>query len=259
MTYKLSIMICNYNDSWCIENALNSIPKRNDIQIIIVDDCSTDNSDTVIRNYIQNNPVFNYKYIKNNKNIGLGLSRKVASEFIEGEYFTVLDCDDFYYTNELNNIIDNYLNKNHDIVYFNLERVESLPVAANSYNYRRYSGHNKIFKTQFVKNSNLQWHNLRRGSDLDFDRQWWYLKPNMVFTGIIAKKWNRPNERFSNLSMYGAKNLNELKDKTREFMKSDDNNVQIIKTILSNRVNDEFLKTYNPTFEEADYNYDVII
>ena len=59
--------------------------------------------------------------------------------------------------------------------------------------------------------------------------------------------------------MYGAKNMRELKIKTMEFMESNNNDAEVIKTILSNRINDEFLKTYNPTFEEVDYSYDVII
>lgn len=259
MNYKLSVIICNYNNDWCIERALNSIPKRNDIQVIIVDDGSTDNSDTIIRNYIQNNPIFSYKYIKNNANYGLGITRKIVQNFIEGEYFAILDCDDYFYTNEFNSILDNYLDKNYDIIFFNQKQTNNTIICLNENNYRNYSGHNKIIKTEFIINNNVQWHNLRKGSDLDFDRQWWYKEHNLFFVNILAKQWNRPNEQFSNLSLHGAKNNLEIFDKTREYMMSDNINVQIIKTIRNNRNNNEFLRTYNPTFEEVDYKYEVII
>ena len=93
-------------------------------------------------------------------------------------------------------------------------------------------------------------HRLEAGyyQDLDFDRQWWYKNPNMYFTKIIAKHWNRPNERHYNLSIR----------KITEHLNSE-NETQIVRTILKNKNNEEFIKNYNPTFEQVDYSYEVII
>lgn len=249
MSFKLSVMVCNYNMGWSIERALNSIPKRNDIQVVIVDDGSTDDSDTIIRNYIQNNSTFSYKYIKNNQNYGLGIARIIAQSFIEGEYFTVLDADDWFLTNEFNGILNNYLNNNYDIVYFDVTHNARIRVIKGlPQTYKQFTGHNKIFKTQFINDNNIQWHNIKSGSDLDFDRQWWYKNPNIYFTKIIAKHWNRPNERHYNLSIR----------KITEHLNSE-NETQIVRTILKNKNNEEFIKNYNPTFEQVDYSYEVII
>jgi glycosyltransferase involved in cell wall biosynthesis len=242
-------MICNYNQDWGIERALNSIPKRNDIQIVIVDDGSVDNSDKVIRDYIQNNPIFSYKYIKNETNYGLGIARIIAQSFINGEYFHILDADDWLLTDEFNSIINNYLNNNYDIIYFDTQIKARIPILRGSpNNCKNYTGHNKIFKTQYIIDNNIQWHNIKSGSDLDFDRQWWWRNPNIYFTNILAKFWNKPNDRNDNLST--RKIIKHLNSKNEE---------QIVRTILSNRNNNEFLKTYNPTFEEVDYKYEVII
>lgn len=260
MNYKLSIMICNYNNAWCIENALNSIPKRSDIQIVIVDDGSTDNSDEVIRNYIQNNTIFGYKYIKNDENIGLGLTRRVASQFIEGEYFHILDCDDWLIPEKFNEIIDNYLDKNYDIVYFAESNTSAIGVTrSNENNFKNYCGHNKIFKTQFIKDIGAQWNNVRTGSDVDFDRQWWYKNPTMYFTKIIAKHWNRPNERFTNLSMYGAKNKHEIMGKLAEHLRKQDETSKNIRIIIRYKNNQKFIEEFKPVYEDKQYTYKVII
>lgn len=258
MSFKLSIMICNYNQGWGLERALNSIPKRNDIQIVIVDDCSTDNSNTIINNYMQNNPIFNYKYIKNNANYGLGVSRNIAQTFIEGDYFTVLDSDDWFLTENLNIIIDNYTNQDYDFIYFSTEKNNKSIMTFNESTYKIYSGHNKLIRTQFIKDNNIQWHNLRRGSDLDFDRQWWYLNHKIIFTDFLVKHWNRPNEKFDNLSVCGAKNMIMMRIKINEFLEKDSHDAKIIKDILRNRLNKEFIKSYNPQFEEVEYNYEII-
>lgn len=260
MNYKLSVMLCNYNNAWCIERALNSIPKRNDIQIVIVDDCSTDNSDELIRKYIQDNPIFGYKYIKNNKNIGLGLSRKIAQSFIEGEYFTILDCDDWLITDKFNDVINNHLNNNYDLVYFYMTHgSHKAIILASQRTYRNFSGHNKIYRTAFINNSGAEWHNVRKGSDVDFDRQWWDKNPSMHFTDILAKHWNRPNEKFSNLSTHGAKNRKELLKKAAEESNSNDKDIQLRRTIIKNRNDDNFLKNFKPEYDEVEYTYEVIV
>lgn len=103
---KVSILIPLYNQETLIRKCLDSIPNRNDIEIIVVDDYSSDNSFNVVKD--------NYKGVrlyKNDRNIGVGLTRNRLLELSNGEYVFFLDSDDYLYTSDFNYLIDNVLDK----------------------------------------------------------------------------------------------------------------------------------------------------
>ena len=111
--YKLSIIIPTYNRQDKIINALNSIPARDDIEVIIIDDASTDNTISVIKNYNR----LHIKLISLTKNGGPGRARNFGLDAMQGEWFTFLDSDDCLVTNEFNKVIDNCLVDKYDIVW----------------------------------------------------------------------------------------------------------------------------------------------
>ena len=93
----VSIGIPNYNYAHYIENALNSIANQTykNIEIIIVDDCSTDHSLSVIENWMNNySGVMHIKLIKNNSNAGLTKVCNQVLQHAKGKYFQTLDADD---------------------------------------------------------------------------------------------------------------------------------------------------------------------
>lgn len=100
---KVSILIPVYNQEKLIERCLNSIPKREDIEIIVVDDCSTDGTVEAVKKFE------NIKLIKNDKNLGIGLTRNKLLDNATGDYVFFLDSDDYLYTEEFVNILDNKL------------------------------------------------------------------------------------------------------------------------------------------------------
>lgn len=91
----LSIIIPAYNTVNYIEKTLNVILNQSykNFEIIIVDDCSTDNLKTIIDNYSLTHS--NIKYIKNTMNKGVGISRNIGLNCAKGEYITFLDSDDW--------------------------------------------------------------------------------------------------------------------------------------------------------------------
>lgn len=100
---RVSILIPVYNQEKLIERCINSIPKRDDIEIIVVDDCSTDNTLKVLEKFD------NIKVIKNDKNLGIGLTRNKLLDNASGEYVFFLDSDDYLYTDAFNKVLDNRL------------------------------------------------------------------------------------------------------------------------------------------------------
>ena len=68
---KLSVIIPCYNEERTIETILNRVINNNysNKEIIVIDDCSTDNSKNIIQKYKNNNL---FKIILNDKNMGKG-------------------------------------------------------------------------------------------------------------------------------------------------------------------------------------------
>lgn len=77
----------------CIEGILGQT--YSNIEIIIIDDCSTDNTEEYIReNYVANEKVV---YVRNEKNLGPGETRQKGYNVSSGEFIVFADDDDFYF------------------------------------------------------------------------------------------------------------------------------------------------------------------
>ena len=61
--------------------------------MIIVDDCSNDNTDEVVKSYLKDKRI---KYIKNETNCGAAISRNKALKKANGEWIAFLDSDDLW-------------------------------------------------------------------------------------------------------------------------------------------------------------------
>ena len=121
---KLSIITPLYNSEDLIIRALDSIPKRKDIEIIIIDDASTDNSLNIVKKWKDDNFVIfnNILIIENEQNSGPGVSKGKAFKVAKGEYICGLDSDDYYLTESFNNLINMLDNFNkYDIIRYDNE------------------------------------------------------------------------------------------------------------------------------------------
>jgi len=106
MKVKVSIIITNYNYSKYIERCIGSCIaqkfNRLNFEIIIVDDCSFDDSHNKIKELKKKFNKFNIKYIRNKKNLGVSASSNVGILKSKGKYITRLDSDDYISENFLN-------------------------------------------------------------------------------------------------------------------------------------------------------------
>lgn len=91
----VSICVTSYNNAHYIIDTLNSIEKQTykEIELIIVDDCSIDNSVTVIDEWLKQTSL-NHKFIKNNKNIGVCKSVNILLNNCTGRYISAISSDD---------------------------------------------------------------------------------------------------------------------------------------------------------------------
>ena len=122
----ISLIIPVYNAEKYISDAIESVLQQplKDIEIILVDDGSTDNSQEICRKYEKE--YSNVRYIKQ-ENKGASVARNVGMNLAEGKYVMFLDADDRLVPDSLNTQMEQILKEDADIIacsnYFsNFER-----------------------------------------------------------------------------------------------------------------------------------------
>lgn len=95
----VSIKIASYNHARFIGRTVQSLLEQSysNFEIIIVDDCSSDNSVEVVRGF--NDP--RITLLVNDSNIGAAASSKKAQAYCRGKYFCSLDSDDYFHADKL--------------------------------------------------------------------------------------------------------------------------------------------------------------
>lgn len=108
---KLSIIVPIYNTSKYLRKCLDSVIEQTykNLEIILVNDCSTDNSQEIINEYCKKDERF--KCVNNPKNLGLFKARIAGAKEATGDYITFLDSDDYmtvdFYRTMMYNISEN--------------------------------------------------------------------------------------------------------------------------------------------------------
>ncbi len=112
---KISIIIPVFNEEKFIIETLKKIniqKKFHDIEIIVVDDCSTDNTNNLIK---ENHELFD-QLIINDKNLGKGGSLKVGFAKAQGEIILIQDADTEYDPNEYSKLLEPFEKYDADVV-----------------------------------------------------------------------------------------------------------------------------------------------
>jgi glycosyltransferase involved in cell wall biosynthesis len=119
---KLSIIIPAYNEAATIHFILDEIKNvslLNQIEkeIVIVNDCSTDATESAIQAYMQANPHLNISYYKHEVNKGKGAALHTGIAKASGEVLIIQDADLEYEPQEYNELLAPVLRGSADVVY----------------------------------------------------------------------------------------------------------------------------------------------
>lgn len=122
MDKKLSIIIPAYNEAKTIHLILNKIKTVDLIanirkEIIIINDCSTDSTETSIQSYIENNKDLDICYFKHEINKGKGAAIHTGIKEASGNYIIIQDADLEYDPNEYNSLLRPIIDGFADVVY----------------------------------------------------------------------------------------------------------------------------------------------
>lgn len=125
MEYVLSFIIPAYNASWCLEKAVNSMLCEaclKDIEILIINDGSTDTTAQLAERFVARYP--GTIRLINKENGGHGSAINVGARQARGNYFKVIDADDWIITENLPCFIEKLKNCRADVVLTPYHRVD---------------------------------------------------------------------------------------------------------------------------------------
>ncbi len=96
-----TVVIPMYNAARYIIETLQSVWQQSfsDYEVLIVDDCSTDDSAKIVETYIEDKE--NFLLHKNKANLGVAKTRNFAIKKARGKYIALLDADDIWHQNKL--------------------------------------------------------------------------------------------------------------------------------------------------------------
>lgn len=118
----VSIIMPSYNTELYIKKAILSVINQTykNWELIIVDDCSSDNTDLIVKE-IKDNRI---KYFKNCKNSGAAISRNKALKQANGKWIAFLDSDDRWKPQKLEKQLEFMIKNNYHFSYTNYEEID---------------------------------------------------------------------------------------------------------------------------------------
>lgn len=189
MSFKVSVLIPVYNQEGLITRALESIPKRKDIEVLVYDDGSTDKTLDKILEF-QKGTKLKTNILSCAHNKGVAFAMNWMYDNARGDFVVALGSDD-YFTEGFEKVVDE-LDDNYDIVYFDLETNDGTIFHLDEETKEGYCGSTKFINREFLGNTRCP--NKKAGEDYFFYQDLLKKHPVEKFTGIIAKHYNYPRE-----------------------------------------------------------------
>lgn len=185
---KISVIVPVYNVEKYLYQCLNSLinQKLKDIEIICIDDCSTDNSYKILKEFAQIDK--RIIILKQEKNLGQGAGRNYGIDIAKGEYIGFVDGDDYVDTNFYSTLYKTAKKYNVDIATTNILKHKKF--------YKKHNVHykknilksdiqdkielckdkkqhffyttNKLYKTDFIRKNNIKFSERQIYEDVKF-------------------------------------------------------------------------------------------
>ena len=196
MSIKLSVLIPVWNQEDLVIKALDHLPRRDDMEIIVRDDGSTDDTLANLMQYRVEHPKLNLTVTSNNINQGVARTKNRLLKAAKGEWIHIHDSDDWVYTDLYDEMVSEWLVRysDADIVCMDLEINcgERLPL--NDMTQIAYCAQiSRFIKRSFIKGMTFP-EEIRAGDDRYFADEMLTRDPKIVYSGIMAYHYNFPRE-----------------------------------------------------------------
>ena len=222
---RISVLVPVYNTSQYLRECLDSIIQQTftDIEIICVDDCSTDNSQEILQEYAKKDN--RIKIYKNDVNVGSSITRNILFSKATSPFIMWCDSDDYYMPNMCSTMYFHINDQNVDMVDCGIYYEKGggiipeqphgkLMLQNTNKNYysiiHSRSMCNKIYKKEIIDNYNIQCPNTRTTEDVPFNIMYIMVAQSIYHCGDVLYFY-RYNSN-SQTSSYGSNKTNQLKN-----------------------------------------------
>lgn len=172
-----------YNLPELTKRALDSIPFDEDLEVIVVNDCSTDDM-----SFLEKYPI---KLITLETNKGCGYARKLAMDVASGEYLYGMDNDDYLYTDEFRRAMKEL--DGTDMVFVNQRVNGGYVFELSEDNKHHYCAFwSKFLRREFI--GDLRPPEINLLDDYRFNEELMKRPHTEKYTGIVAYHYNFPRE-----------------------------------------------------------------
>lgn len=212
---KVSIIVPNYNSEEYISDCIDSLINQtyHNIEIIIVDDCSTDNSVKIVKEYIKNKS--NVCLIKLNNNKGVSNARNKGIEKASGKYIMFSDSDDWYEKDAVEKMVNvakkekadfvvanYYINKGNKKVKIDISNYfsKSEITKKEAISYMSLTSSSKLIERSLFVNNDIKYpENIKRCEELSVIPVLSYLSKKSVFISESLYHYRQRNNSASNI------------------------------------------------------------
>jgi glycosyltransferase involved in cell wall biosynthesis len=227
---KVSIIVPVYNVEQYIERCLDSLVNQTlkDIEIIVINDCSPDNSEEIIKKYLDQDT--RIKYIKHQKNLGLGGARNTGIKAAKAKYIGSVDSDDWVDENMFEELYTAAIDGNYDVticgfrrvnnygkvlekvLFNNKENINNGTAGKDIFSLSNPAFWNKLWKKSLYTKYNIEFPNHLYYEDLATTPQvYYYAKKIKYIKGAYYNYlWKRDSQKDSSITFtVSPKNLND--------------------------------------------------
>ena len=187
----INVIIPAYNCRTTLDRTLSSLIAQTDpnFEVIVVDDCSTEDIKSIVDDYTNK---LNIIYIRNEQNLGCGMSRQVGIDNATQKFITFLDSDDMFmpYTVETFNSI---IEANPDTEYLHSYFYEQIVIDNNPAIYLwkdNYTAcHGKLYNVELIKKYGIRNSPLVKWADDSFFNSMCSELMNMSIINVPTVLW----------------------------------------------------------------------
>ena len=193
--HLISIILPTYNSETFISETISSVINQTyqNWELIIIDDCSTDNSMSIVDSFSKNEK--RIKFFKNKTNSGAAISRNIGLENSSGRFISFIDSDDVWELNKLEIQIKFMIVNNYAISFTEYNLIDEKGISLNKtikvvkeIDYYGYLKNTIIgMSTSMIdltKTENFEFKNIRTRQDT-------YLWITLLKRGLIAQGLNK--------------------------------------------------------------------
>lgn len=211
----VSIITPVYNGEKYIEECIKSVLNQSykNIEMIIIDDGSTDNSENIIKKYTKSFPFI--KYIKCIENNGIWAARNIGIEKAKGRFISFLDADDIYKENKIKNQMNFMLKNNYAFTYTAYDLINENSTSLNKViKAKEYEDYDRLLKGNDIGCLTVMIDRLKINTPIKFENYHhedfvlWLkiLKNNVVAYGIdeILSSYRKSNSSVSHNKIKAA-------------------------------------------------------